>query len=439
MGRRCPEGGLEALAIGSGISESTTALGPDELEVGRSICQGRSGDPALKIVPGLRAGGGRLFDGMRLLRVSLHNVGPFDDVELRLDASEPAKDGAGSPKEGDENEPTIDPPSAPHPVTVLFGGDGTGKTSLLSALSLTRPGHALPPLPPGGAPARGRDGSTPPYVATEWLLGEDDPERPHPLLVTSPSAVLPGESPEGAAVRRREQALFDRRAQQEGGFVFVSFSGARWFSRVPNMLSVPERSILRYDVRQPNGSFDDPTRADLTRETKQIISYAAVGAALGAGSAEHDHLGRFEAALREVIDVVLEPFDLVHAGVSPTSLEPQVRTPRGGVLPFDAMPRAARHLVSFVTLPLRALFASYPGSDTPREREGVVAIDDVEAQQDPAILRALVPLLRRALPNVQWLLTTASTQLALACDAPSVVALRRTEARRVELGEGVLH
>ena len=169
---------------------------------------------------------------MRLLRVSLHNVGPFDDVELRLDASEPAKDVAASTKESDEKEPTIDPPSAPHPVTVLFGGDGTGKTSLLSALSLTRPGHALPPLPlpPGGAPARGRDGSTPPYVATEWLLGEDDPERPPPLLVTSPSAVLSGESPEGAAVRRREQALFDGRSRREASSSYPS--PARAGSRV---------------------------------------------------------------------------------------------------------------------------------------------------------------------------------------------------------------
>jgi hypothetical protein len=204
-------------------------------------------------------------------------------------------------------------------------------------------------------------------------------------------------------------------------------------------LSVPERSILRYDVRQPSTSFDDPTRADLTRETKQVISYAAVGAALGGASAEYHHLVRFEAALREVLDVVLEPFDLVYAGVSPTSLEPQVRSSRGGIVPFDAMPRAARHLVAFVTLPLRALFAAYPGSDTPREREGVVAIDDVENQQDPALLRALVPLLRRALPNVQWILTTASTQLALACDASEIVALRRTGASRVELGEGLLH
>ncbi|MDF2693574.1 MAG: hypothetical protein K0S65_1957, partial [Labilithrix sp.] len=314
---------------------------------------------------------------MRLLRVSIHDVGPFQNTVLQLAPPEPAE--ASSTDEG-ESSTEIAPlfATAPRPVTVLFGGDGTGKTSLLSALALTRPGHVLPPLPMSTSALREprAAGESPPYVATEWLLGEDDPERPHPLLIASPAAVFPQESPEAAAARRREQALFDRRAQQEGGYVFVSFSGARWFSRVPNMLSVPEKSILRYDVRQPNTSFDDPTRADLTRET---------------------------------------------------------------IVPFDAMPRAARHLVAFVTLPLRALFAAYPGSELPREREGVVAIDDVESQQDPAILRSLVPLLRRALPNVQWLLTTASTQLALACDAGEVVALRRTSPSRVELGEGLLH
>lgn len=373
---------------------------------------------------------------MRLLRVSLHDVGPFDDAVLRLTPPEAAEEGAAT--DAEEGAAPVYA-AAPRPVTVLFGGDGTGKTSLLSALALTRPGHALPPLPPSGGPRERAAGAAPPWVATEWQLGEDDPERPHPLVVSSPAATLPGESPEAAAIRRREQALFDRRAQQEGGYVFVSFSGARWFSRVPNMLSVPERSILRYDIRQPSTSFDDPTRADLTRETKQVLSYASVGAALGGARAEYHHLVRFEDALREAIDVVLEPFDLVHAGVHPTSLEPQVRSSRGDLIPFDAIPRAARHLIAFVALPLRALFAAYPGSDTPREREGVVAIDDVENQQDPALLRVLVPLLRRALPNVQWILTTASTQLALACDASEVIAMRRSGASRVELDEGVLH
>jgi hypothetical protein len=383
---------------------------------------------------------------MRLVSLQLHNVGPFDDAVLRLTTDGSAgldSTPVAAPTEPAEAASTPDAteevyPLAPRPVTVLFGSDGTGKTSLLSALALTRPGHALPPVP-GPALAREPRASTPPWVATEWLLGEDDPERPHPLVVASPTAMLAGETAEQAGARRREQALFDRRAQQDGGHVFVSFSGARWFSRTPNMLTVPERSILRYDVRQPGVTFDDPTRADLTRETKQVLSYASVGSALGAGRAEFDHLARFETSLREVVNVVLEPFDLVHAGVSPTSLEPHARSTRGGLVSFDAMPRAARHLVALVALPLRALFAAYPGADSPREQEGVVTIDDAENQQDPTILRMLVPLLRRALPNVQWILTTSSTQLALACDASEVVALRRTSETRVELGEGLLH
>jgi hypothetical protein len=370
---------------------------------------------------------------MRLLRVELHRVGPFDHAMLRL-----ADEELEPPPSTESTEAPV--PVKPRPTTLLFGGDGTGKTSLLSALSLTRPGNALPPLPPlqRGGTAR-PEGEPPPYIATEWILGEDDPERPHPLVVASPSAVLAGETPESASLRRREQALFDRRAQHEGGHVFVSFSGARWFSRVPNMLSVPERTILKYDVRQPGASFDDPTRADLTRETKQVLGYASVGSALAGGSAEYASLVRFDTALRETLDIVLEPFDLSYAGVSPTSLEPQARSARGGIVPFDAFPRAARHLVSFVALPLRALFAAYPGSDAPREHEGVVTIDDVDAQQDPSMLRDLVPLLRRALPNVQWILTTSSTQLALVCDPSEVVALRRASPGKVELGEGLLH
>ncbi|MFO0740915.1 MAG: hypothetical protein U0270_33770 [Labilithrix sp.] len=347
----------------------------------------------------------------------LRNVGPFEDAALRFTLPEQLVEAEGPTTESESDITELETVASetPRPLTVLFGGDGTGKTSILNALAVTRPGHALPPIPPAGAPrAEG-----PSWVATDWLLGEDDPERPHPLVVASPSAVLQGETPDTASVRRREQAHFDRRAQNEGGHVFVSFSGARWFSRVPNMLTVPERTILRYDIRQPNASFDDPTRADLTRDTKQIISYASVGAALGAGRAEFDHLARFEEALREVIDVVLEPFDLVHAGVSPTSLEPQARSrATGAIVPFDAIPRAARHR-RLRRHPLRAL-AAYPGADAPRERARASSPSTTPRASKIPRSSASSRLLRRALPNVQWILTTSSTQLALACDASEI-------------------
>ncbi len=359
---------------------------------------------------------------MRLLSVRLSNVGPFGDVTLRFETQPDPK----------SDEPAL---VTSRPVTVVFGGDGTGKTSFLAALALTRPGYALPPLP-SGRPRHEDD--DPSFVVAEWHLGEDDPERPHPLLVTSPSAVLENESNEVAAIRRREQALFDRRAQQEGGYVFLAFSGARWFSRTANLLSVPDRTVLRYDVRHPV-SFDDPARADLARETKQVLAYAQIGSALGRDRAEFANLGRFETAAREVADIMLAPFGFTYLGIGPTTLEPEARDATGRIVPFDGLPRPARHLLAFGVLPLRALFAAYPMADAPRELEGVVAIDDVESQQDPALLRSIAPLLRRALPNVQWILTTASTQLALACDTSDVIALRRTTSSRVELGEGVLH
>jgi hypothetical protein len=383
---------------------------------------------------------------MRLVSIRLKNVGVFEDTTVRLaeGAAIPSRagvqgaagaGGAGRDDLGDDDAQAV---IAPRRVIVLFGADGIGKTTLLTALAVTRPGYALPPSPYPRAAGAVTAVDGPASVITEWLLGEDDPERPHPLVVASPSALLDGESTESAGARRREQALFDRRAQGEGGFVFVGFSGARWFSRAASLLSVPERSVLRYDVRNA-ASFDDPTRADLTRETKQVLAYAGIARALGAQRAEYTHLERFDASAREVVDVMLAPFGFTYAGVSPLSLEPEAADGEGHVVAFDALPRAARHLVAFGALALRALFAAYPRSADPRQCEGVVAIDDIEAQQDPAMLRALVPLLRQALPNVQWILTTSSAHLAMACDPGEVVALRRTSASRIEANDEVLH
>lgn len=407
---------------------------------------------------------------MRLASVRLRHVGVFDDLRLRFTGETPATraieaGGSGAPLGGSDGEESVSETLVVRPVTVLFGADGIGKTTILAALAATRPGYALAPVPyPRGAGAAARSSGSgsasgsasatagrttappgaaadePATVVTEWLLGEDDAERPHPLVVASPLAVLDGETIETASARRREQALFDRRAQSGAGFVFVGFSGARWFSRAANLLSVPEKSVLRYDVRNA-ASFDDPTRADLTRDTKQVLAYAAIARALAGQRSEYSYLVELEVAMRKVVDIMLEPFGFAYAGVSPTSFEPEATDASGRVLSFDALPRAARHLVAFGALSLRALFAAYPLAGDPRQREGVVAIDDVESQQDPMMLRGLIPLLRRALPNVQWILTTSSTQLALACAPEEIIALRRSgeQTGKIDVDVGVLH
>jgi hypothetical protein len=351
---------------------------------------------------------------MRLGAIELYGIGSLSGVRIAL---------------GEE----------PRAMTVLFGADGVGKTTVLSSIATTRPGHALPIIP---RRHRG-DEEAPreiPFALADWILGDDDPERPHPLRVMSPNAQIQDDE---NALRRREQALFDKRAQERGGYAFAAFSGARWFSRTPVMLATPERTVVRYDVRA-SASFDDASRADLTRETKQVLSYAGIGKAL-----EHDpsDLGALDAALREVAQIALAPFHADYEGVHPKTLEPMF-SHEGRDAIFEELPRGARHLVAIVIGSLRALHGAYsPHADANarpiREREGVVVIDDLEAQQDAALLQHIPAVLKAALPRVQWIVATSAAPVTLGCERGEVIALRREpDEGRVVVHEGafaVLH
>src|SRR5258706_12328976 len=136
---------------------------------------------------------------MLLAQVGLSSVAPFQDVTFPFATAE----------------------GAPRLVTVVLGGGGVGKTSLLASIASTRPGHALPQTRPWVKP----QGDGPhPFAVASWALDDDDPARPHVLRVASPNAVIE-EREDESLLRRREQAHFDRRAS-EGGFVAVAISGA---------------------------------------------------------------------------------------------------------------------------------------------------------------------------------------------------------------------
>jgi hypothetical protein len=316
-------------------------------------------------------------------------------------------------------------------MTCIVGGAGTGKTSLVAALSCTRPGHAV--VVPRLGSVRSPKG---PLTVADWMVGQDDPARPHPLRVVTPGGALPGEDEDRILERRREQTIYERKALEGGGFVFVALPSCRWFSRSPLLLSAPERTIGRYDVRAAF-SADDATRADLSRETKQLLSYAVIRAAL-AGKAGHSATeARLEQALRQALSELLGLLGFAFVGADPATLEPVFQSPSGALLPFDDLPTGARHLAAFAALPLRAVHGAYPDGD-PRAAEAVVAIDDVELHQDIGVQSALVPALKRALPRVQWILTTSSAATASACDPDEVIALRRLQANGgIELYTGL--
>jgi len=345
---------------------------------------------------------------MHLAHAMLRGVAPFGELEAGF----------------------CDEHGEPRPVTVVHGGAGVGKTTLLQALACTRPGHATV------APGLGASEEGPPQVRCAWHLGEDEPSRPHPLWVSTPGMAPTDDE---ATLQRREQALFDRRAREQGGFVFLLFPANRWFSRQAVSLHAPARSLMRYDVRATT-ALDQTSSADLTRETKQALAYAAIAAALSPGASVDSGTGRprvdprqLGAAMREAVDSVVRLTGLRYEGLDPTSLEPRFVSAGGRQLDFDALPTRTRHLVAYVAITIKTLWAAYPTAD-PRTAEGVVAIDDADLHQDAHVLAELIGTLRTTLLGVQWILTTASPQLAAAAAPGQVLALRRlTEDSQVSL------
>lgn len=298
------------------------------------------------------------------------------------------------------------------PFTLVYGGPGSGKTSLVSAISNTRPGHTVV--------LTGRASDPRCYAECAWWLGLDEPGSERVLVLQSPNA--PAELGRANVSDRREVALAERLAR-EGGFAYLAFSASRWFSRSPLLLTVPDRAAGRSELRGRE-ALDDAARNDLTRDVKQALAYAAIVRALPqAGDERHHGLGD---AMADVVDALAHLGHLKYAGLDPRTLEPRFIDPDNQSISFDALPTYLKHCVAFGALTVRALWNAYPSID-PRRAEAVVAIDEIELHQDTATASRLMDVLTQQLPSTQWILTTRSSELLAGRDERETVALRRSE------------
>lgn len=347
---------------------------------------------------------------MYLASLRLRNVGPFDDVTI----------------------PFLDDEGAPRKVTVVLGDSGTGKTTLLSAIASTRPGFAA-------AASRPRADASPgdAFVVARWRLGEDDPARPHDLVVASPNADLQ-EVPADATARKREQAHFDRLAI-ERGFCVVPLSTARWAGRVASGGAAPDRAPSAMDHRA-HATLDDATRADFAREVKQGLVNAVTVAALQAFQARPrtatdrssylppPPLPRSTVPMhdlyRQVFQALLPDGEASYEGIDPNTFEPLFRDQVGRLVSFDDLGFGVKNRILVGGLLLRRLSIAYPGQN-PLECEGVALIDEVEAHLPVRRQREIVEILHRTFPRLQLIVTTQSPFVAETRPHDEVLVLSR--------------
>lgn len=361
---------------------------------------------------------------MYLTGLRLRNVGPFDDATLSF----------------------VDEQGRPRMTTVILGESGVGKTAVLSAIANTRPGLAITlQRPRDGVPAADS------FAVARYLLGDDDPARPHELSVASPNAQL-DESVTEAAARKREQAHFDRLAADKG-FCLVPFSAARWASRMAATGASPERPISAMDHRS-HATFDDASKADLAREVKQALVNAVTVAALSQFQerSRADVVAGDASALppppspargtapfelyRSTFHALLPDGEATYEGVDPNTFEPLFRDRSGRILTFDDLGFGVKNRVLLGAILLRRLALAYPGRD-PLGCEAVVLIDEIEAHLPQRSQREILDVLRRAFPRVQLIVTTQSPWVVEGRPHDEIVVLSRDfELGRVEIGAG---
>ena len=348
---------------------------------------------------------------MYLERARVVGLGPFERLEVEL----------------------CDLPNEPRLLTIVHGDGGTGKTTLLAAIAATRTGNHVVQSSVYRRPA------SKPHAVCEWRLGSEDPERPHPLIVTTPGFSADDDD-QAEQLRRREVVHFDRIANEAGGFAFVGLPGTRRYPKASLVVGDPARTVLRPDARGAPG-FQDPNGVDMTRPIKLILAYAGISAAL-ADSASGDEAGpdprALGLALTAALDELLGLIGHRYRGLSPRTFEPRFETPGGELLPFDALSMQARQLVCLATIPTHQLWIANRGHD-PRDAEGVIAVDDLEANLSDTVLLELPATLRQILPRAQWLLATSSPSVAHAAPIGATMTLRREPGSdRIEAYEGEL-
>ena len=386
---------------------------------------------------------------MRLLRLELTNLQPFGALNLDF------RDDKGRPRG----------------LMLCFGGPGTGKSRLLKSIASTRPGLCQNLiLSLNLSDEEKLDEEYIPLAATEWLLGCDEPSRPHPLRVISPNSP----SSESTAMLRREMILFDKLAK-ERGFVVIGIAGHRWFGRQTLYLGSPKQSFCRYEPRN-SCVLEENTPTDLTRDCNQLIAYSFLCAGLAQSGLSNDPsdrspmpqsdishsptqsipaelsgIARYASALKEAIDHLLAPFHCRLFGIDPLtwearferyhpSISPNAEA-RRDIIDFSQLSHAEKILVSYICIPFKTLLAAYQGED-PRLGEALILLDDAELGLPEWYLPELAPRLKQALPAVQWLLTTSSAELASAQLPGELFSLRKESGNASTLyedGSAVTH
>jgi predicted ATP-binding protein involved in virulence len=321
------------------------------------------------------------------------------------------------------------------PLMVFLGVNGAGKSSILDAIS-GQLEYAVVNLSPGGGrmPWIGRDmrqGAERMSLGVALRsLGQD-----LSLSFTSQSSVLTGIL-EPTHIPKRDDVSGDNRH----GSAVSSLLSSDPTADVPIAVHYrATRHVIRTPLEHEDASLQD-------------LDFPQRAAFLGALDGNADDFGDFFRWYRdredieneqrrrpgqaELLDRQLEAVRQAVRDLFPGVADLAVRRSRpegftltklGTPLVVEQLSDGEKCLLALAGDLARRLAIANPSRENPCEGEGVVLIDEIELHFHPQWQRRIIPDLRRAFPNIQFIVTTQSPQVVSQVPAECVRILRPSE------------
>lgn len=299
------------------------------------------------------------------------------------------------------------------PLTVLVGANGTGKTSVLEAITLVV-GESVRDSSPHSnrlhlSAIDGlivRTGAAYASIGFAFVNGEQYRRGMLAFARSDPDRAV------------WDEAFPEVRKITELPLVFVLYpadrqvtAGQHAFSARPANLPAPLRAVedafpAQTGFRPLFTWFKD--REDV--ENEQKVARADL-------TLEDPLLG----AVRRAVVAMLPGYSTLRVQRDP--LQFTVRKDRGEALNLDQLSAGERSLLALAADIARRLAIAYPDSADPLAEEGVILIDEIELHLHPRWQRSVIGSLRRTFPNCQFIVTTHSPQVLSEVPTEAVVVI----------------
>ncbi len=294
---------------------------------------------------------GRKERSLRLSRLRLSNIGPFDALELTLDRR----------------------------WSVLLGENGSGASTVLKAIAFA-------------------------------LCGAQASHYAQRLLKTGATHGQIDLEFEDGAVNRIELKRDGGEARE---LEFRDLSSEQWLAlalpplrfidaespRAAETVYPPPRTVLGYDLAP---LLDSPLDPRMNEIKQLLLDLRFEGARRGR---------RLMEMLFETHNQIAVGAPLRFDSVGPDGM-PHVRVADAQPVPLPALSQGMTGLLGWVGLLLRRLREVYSESEDPRREAALVLIDEIDAHMDPEWQRALIPHLSELFPNTQFVASTHSPLVA---------------------------